>query len=392
MFINNAFVDAKSKKTFATINPSTGKPLARVAEGDHDDIERAYQAAAAAFAHGSAWRNLDASARGRLLLRLANLVDRDANTIAHIESLDNGKTLANALMDTKIACSVFRYYAGFADKIHGKTVPSDCGYFTMTRREPVGVVGQIIPWNYPLVMLAWKWAPAIAAGCTIVMKPSELTPLSALYMAALSKEAGFADGVINVVNGYGATAGHAIAAHPKISKVAFTGSVAVGKRIMETAAATNLKRVSLELGGKSPLVIFGDANVEEAAQLAHSCVFINSGQNCVAASRTFVHEDIYEQFVLRATELAKQRKVGNPVDASVSQGPQIDERMMTKVLGYIESGRQEGARLETGGKRIGAHGWFVEPTVFSNVTDDMQIAREEVRPRLQDYILQLVQV
>lgn len=349
-----------------------------MAEGDQEDIELAYQAAAKAFERGSEWRNLDASARGLLLLRLAELVERDATILANIESLDTGKPISLVRFEIQSSVGTLRYYAGFADKIHGKTIPADFGLLSMTRREPVGVVGQIIPWNVPLLMLVGKWAPAIAAGCTIVMKPAELTPLSALFMAALSKEAGFPDGVINIVNGYGSTAGHAIAAHPKISKVSFTGSVAVGKLIMETAAKTNLKRVSLELGGKSPLVIFADANLEEAAKIASECVFRNSGQICFSPSRTFVHEDIYDQFVRRSVELAKQRKVGNPIDGTVEQGPQIDERMMNKVLGYIVSGKLEGAKLETGGKRIGNSGFFIEPTVFSDVTDDMKIAQEEV--------------
>lgn len=378
MFINNEFVDAKSGKTITVINPATGKPIVEVSLGDHEDIEIAYQAAAKAFERGSVWRNLDASARGVLLNRLADLVERDANIIANIESLDAGKPINGAHSDIKNSVAALRYYAGYADKIHGKTIPADYGLFSMTRLEPVGVVGQIIPWNYPLLMLAWKWAPAIAAGCPIIMKPSELTPLSALYMAALSKEAGFPAGVINIVNGYGATVGHALSAHPKISKVAFTGSVAVGKLIMETAAKTNLKRVALELGGKSPLVVFGDADVKLAASVAHACVFINSGQNCIAATRTFVHEDIYEKFVSEAAHLAKERKVGNPFDITVQQGPQIDERMMNKVLGYIETAKKEGAKLEAGGKRIGNDGFFLEPTVFSNVTDDMTIAQEEV--------------
>lgn len=378
MFINNEFVDAKSGRTFATINPATGKKIVDVAEGDEQDVEAAYQAAAKAFERGSVWRNLDASARGLLLFRFADLVERDAVIISNIEALDNGKTYADALLDVGYAVDVFRYYGGYADKIHGKTIPADFGLFSMTRREPVGVVGQIIPWNYPLLMLAWKWAPALAAGCTSVLKPAELTPLSALYFASLAKEAGIPAGVLNIVNGYGATAGHAIAAHPKILKVAFTGSVPVGKLVMETAAKTNLKRVSLELGGKSPLVIFGDADVNSAADLAHAAIFTNHGQNCVAGSRTFVHEDIYDEFVRRATQLAKERKVGSPFDSTVQQGPQIDERMLNKVLGYIESAVKEGAKLETGGKRIGTTGFFVEPTVFSNVTDDMTIAREEV--------------
>lgn len=371
-------MDAKSRKTFTTVNPATGEPLAQVSEGDQADVELAYQAAAKAFERGSVWRNMDASARGVLLIRFADLIERDAKIIANIESLDSGKPIGIANGDVKATIDCFRYYAGSADKIHGKTIAADYGLFSMTRLEPVGVVGQIIPWNYPLLMLAWKWGPALAAGCTIIMKPAELTPLSALYMAALTKEAGFPKGVINVVNGHGATAGNAIATHPKIQKVAFTGSVAVGKLIMENAAKTNLKRVSLELGGKSPLVIFGDADVESAALIAHNCVFLNSGQNCIAATRTFVHEDIYDEFVRRSAELARKRKVGNPADATVDQGPQIDERMMNKVLDYIESAKLQGAKLEFGGKRITGNGFFIEPTVFSNVTDEMKIAREEV--------------
>lgn len=332
------------------------------------------------------------------------MVERDAIILANLETLDNGKTYADSLLDIDYSLSVFRYYAGYADKIHGKTVPADYGFLSMTRREPVGVVGQIIPWNYPILMLAWKWGPAVAAGCTSILKPAENTPLTALYLGALSKEAGFPDGVLNVITGYGPTAGHAITSHPDIRKVAFTGSVPVGKLVMETAAKTNLKRVSLELGGKSPLVIFKDADgklkktefpycyffntslskyeptktVNEAAEIAHNAIFLNHGQNCVAGSRTFVQEEIYDAFVKRATELASKRTVGDPFSKDTLQGPQIDERMLTKVLGYIESAKSEGARLETGGKRIGTTGFFIEPTVFSNVTDDMKIAREEI--------------
>lgn len=379
MFIDNEFVDAQSGRTFATINPATGAILAQVAEGDAADVDIAVLAAQRAFARGSVWRNLDASARGLLLLKLADLVERDAIQLANLESLDNGKTYADSLLDVGYAVSVFRYYAGYADKIHGKTMPSDYGFMSMTRREPIGIVGQIIPWNYPILMLAWKWAPALAAGCVSILKSAENTPLTALYLAALSVEAGFPTGVIAVISGFGPTAGRAIVAHPKIAKVAFTGSVAVGKLVMELAAQTNLKRVSLELGGKSPLVVFADADIDEAAEIAHNAIFANHGQNCVAGSRTFVQEAIYERFVKKAKELAAARTVGSPFEANVLQGPQIDERMMKKVLGYIESAKREGAKLETGGKRIGETGFFIEPTVFSNVTDEMTIAKEEVR-------------
>jgi len=378
LFINNQFVDAKSGKTFPVVNPSTGEVLANVAEADKADVDIAVEAANQAFKRGSDWRNLDASARGKLLHKLADLVERDVEVLGNLETLDNGKARGDAILDVNYSIDTLRYYGGLADKVCGKTIPSDYGFFAMTRREPIGVVGQIIPWNYPILMLTWKWGPALAAGCPIILKPAEDTPLTALYMAALSKEAGFPDGVVNVLPGFGPTTGNAISAHPDIRKVAFTGSVEVGQSIMETAAKTNLKKVSLELGGKSPCVIFEDADLDEAVEIAHSAIFMNHGQNCVAGSRTFVQESIYDEFVRRATEKAKARKVGNPFDDGVQQGPQINNKMMTKVLGYIESGKQEGAKLETGGNRIGTTGFFLEPTVFSNVTDNMKIAREEI--------------
>ncbi|XP_072155019.1 aldehyde dehydrogenase 1A1-like [Bemisia tabaci] len=272
----------------------------------------------------------------------------------------------------------FRYFAGWADKIHGKTIPVDGPYFSYTVREPVGVVGQIIPWNYPAMMIAWKWGPALAAGCTTVLKPAEQTPLTALYIASLTQKAGFPPGVINVVTGYGPTTGAAIASHPDIHKVAFTGSTEVGHLIMETAAKTNLKRVSLELGGKSPLVIFDDADVDEAVEIAHNAIFANHGQNCCAGSRTFVQENIYDEFVKKAAAKATSRKVGDPFEQGIQQGPQIDHEMFNKVLNMIESGKREGAKLEAGGGVHGNEGYFVQPTVFSNVTDTMRIAREEI--------------
>jgi aldehyde dehydrogenase (NAD+) len=249
---------------------------------------------------------------------------------------------------------------------------------TYTRKEPVGVVGQIIPWNYPLLMLAWKWAMALAAGCTLVIKPAEQTPLTALHCAALALECGFPEGVINVVNGFGPTAGAAITMHPDIRKVAFTGSLEVGKIIMEGAAKSNLKKVSLELGGKSPLVICEDADLTEAATLAYHAIFMNHGQNCCAGSRTFVHESIYDAFVAKAKSLALARRLGDPFAAETEQGPQIDTETFEKILHYIELGKKEGATLECGGSRFGDKGYFIQPTVFSNVTDDMSIARDEV--------------
>ncbi|ETN58358.1 aldehyde dehydrogenase [Anopheles darlingi] len=378
LFINNEFVEAKSGKSFATLNPATGQPIVSVAEGDKEDVEVAVRAAKAAFARSAPWRQLDASARGRLLNRLADLMQRDTDTLANLESLDNGKTFGDSVFDIGCAIDTFRYYAGWADKIHGATVPSDGPVLTYIRKEPVGVVGQIIPWNYPILMLTWKWAPALAAGCTLVLKPAEQTPLSALYMAALSKEAGFPDGVINVVNGFGPTVGAALVAHPDVRKVAFTGSVETGRLILNGASTSNLKKVSLELGGKSPLVIFNDADLDEAVEIAHNAIFANHGQNCCAGSRTFVQEGIYDAFVAKAAEMARQRKVGDAFQEGVQQGPQVDDDQFRKVLEYIESGQQEGAKLQAGGKRFGTVGYFVEPTVFSDVADEMRIAREEI--------------
>lgn len=310
--------------------------------------------------------------------RLADLFDKHGDTLANLETLDNGKTFANARYDVVASANVLRYYAGYCDKIHGNTIPADGPFFTYTRKEPIGVVGQIVPWNYPLAMLAWKWGPAIAAGCTLVLKPAEQTPLTALYAAALTVEAGFPAGVVNVVPGYGPTAGHVITTHPDIRKVAFTGSLEVGRLIAASAAASNLKKVSLELGGKSPLIVMDDVNVVEAAALAHDAVFENHGQCCCAGTRTFVHEKIFDEFVAKATALARERKVGCPFANGVKQGPQVDNDMFKKVLYYIEIGQQQGAQLKTGGKRVGNEGYFIEPTVFANVTDDMKIAKEEV--------------
>jgi len=378
IFINNEFVDAVSGKTFETLNPATGKPIVRVAEGDKADIDRAVAAAKKAFERGSVYRKMDASARGKLLSKLADLFERDINTLASLESLDNGKVFQKAVFDVYGCISVFRYFAGWCDKHGGKTIPADGGNFVYTRKEPVGVVGQIIPWNYPLLMLAWKWAPAVATGCTVVMKPAEQTPLSALYASALSVEAGFPAGVLNVVPGYGPTAGAAISSHPEIRKVAFTGSTEVGRIIAKAAADSNLKKVSLELGGKSPLVVMDDDDVAEAAKIAHDACFENHGQCCCAGTRTFVHEKIFDEFVAEATRLARERKVGSPFDGTVQQGPQIDNEMFHKVLRYIDAGQKEGAKLEVGGKPIGKDGYFIEPTIFSNVTDNMSIATDEI--------------
>ncbi|XP_054001280.1 aldehyde dehydrogenase 1A1 [Hylaeus anthracinus] len=378
LFINNEFVDAQSGKKFPTINPADGTVIVEVSEGDKADVDKAVAAAKKAFSRGSKWRKMDASERGRLMNTFADLIERDLDYIATLETLDNGKAYSNAVLDVNASIATIRYYAGWCDKILGDTIPSDGNFVTFTRKEPVGVVGQIIPWNYPLFMLAWKWGPALATGCTIVLKPAEQTPLSALYCAALAREAGFPPGVVNVITGYGPTAGAAIAEHPDIRKVAFTGSTDIGHIIMAASAKTNLKRVSLELGGKSPLVIFDDVDVKEAAKIAYDAVFANHGQNCCAGSRTFVHSKIYDEFVKHAKQLASETKVGDPFDSKTQQGPQIDQAMFNKVLGLIKSGKEEGAVIETGGERQGNVGYFIKPTVFSNVTDNMRIAKEEI--------------
>lgn len=282
-------------------------------------------------------------------------------------------------VDVPMSISSLRYYAGWADKCHGKTIPMDGDYFAYTRHEPVGVCGQIIPWNFPLLMLAWKLGPALATGNTIVLKPAEQTPLTALYVAQLIKEAGFPEGVINVLPGYG-DAGAAIAAHPDVDKVAFTGSTEVGKLIQTASGQSNLKRVTLELGGKSPNIVLADTDLDYAVETSHFGLFFNMGQCCCAGSRTFVEDAIYDEFVERSAERAKKRTVGDPFDGTVEQGPQIDEEQMTKILRLVDGGTKAGARLMAGGKRVaGLDGYFVEPTVFADVQDGMQIAQEEVR-------------
>ncbi|XP_077494995.1 aldehyde dehydrogenase, mitochondrial-like [Amblyomma americanum] len=378
IFINNEFVDSVSGKTFPTYNPATGAKIADVQEGDKEDVDKAVKAARAAFARGSEWRTMDASKRGRLLLRLADLMEEQLDYIASLETLDNGKPFTSAVGDIMASIATIRYFAGFADKVHGKTIPTDGSTFAYTRREPVGVVGQIIPWNVPVLMLSWKLGPALATGNTVVVKPAEQTPLTALVVANCVAQAGFPPGVVNVVPGFGETAGAAISSHPDLDKVAFTGSTEVGRLILQASGLSNLKKVSLELGGKSPLIIFPDADLDLAATLAHEAVFWNQGEICAAATRAYVHADIYDEFVAKAVALARKRVVGDPFDERCAQGAQIDGTQMDRVLGYIELGQKEGAKLQCGGRRLGTRGFFVQPTVFSDVKDDMTIAREEI--------------
>jgi aldehyde dehydrogenase (NAD+) len=378
LFIGGKWLDSASGKTFATLNPATGETICQVAEGDKADIDLAVKAARKAFEEG-AWPRTSASERGRLLNKLADLIEANKEELAALESLDNGKPYADALnADLALTIKCYRYYAGWADKNHGKTIPVDGNYFCYTRHEPVGVVGQIIPWNFPLLMQAWKWGPALACGNTVVLKPAEQTPLTALRVAALAQEAGFPDGVVNVVPGYGPTAGAALSGHMNVDKIAFTGEGCTGQLVMTAAAQSNLKRVSLELGGKSPNVVFADADLDAAVEGAYFGLFFNQGQCCCAGSRLFVEEKVHDAFVEKVLRKAKSQKVGDPFDPETTQGPQVSQEQCDRIMGYIEAGKKEGANLLVGGGRIGNRGYFIEPTVFDNVKDDMKIAREEI--------------
>ncbi|XP_064474568.1 aldehyde dehydrogenase, mitochondrial-like [Ornithodoros turicata] len=379
ILINNEWHNSVSGKTFPTVNPTTGDVIVNVQEADKADVEKAVKAAQDAFRLGSPWRSMDASDRGVLLNRLADLIERDKAYIASLETLDNGKPFLDAYnADLNLVIKCFRYYAGFADKNHGKTIPIDGNFFAFTRHEPVGVCGQIIPWNFPALMQAWKLGPALAMGNTVVMKPAEQTPLTALYIGQLCIEAGFPPGVVNLVPGHGPTAGQAIANHMAVDKLAFTGSTEVGKLVMAAAAQSNLKKVTLELGGKSPNIIFKDADLDEAIETAHFGLFFNQGQCCCAGSRIFVEASIYDRFVERSVQLAKARVLGDPFEPTTTQGPQVDQDQLNKITQLIESGKTEGAKLLCGGKRHGSRGYFVEPTVFAEVKDGMRIAREEI--------------
>jgi aldehyde dehydrogenase (NAD+) len=378
LLINNRWVASESGETFATINPSTGEEICQVAAADEADVEKAVEAARKAFEQGP-WRNMNASERGRLLYRLADLIEKHGDDLARLESLDNGKPVSVAKrVDVTKSIACYRYFAGWADKVQGKTIPIDGDFFCYTRHEPIGVVGQIIPWNYPVLMQAWKLAPALATGNTVVMKPAEQTPLSALRIGELIVEAGFPEGVVNLLPGFGPTAGAAIARHMDVDKVAFTGSSETGRLILEAAAKSNLKRVTLELGGKSPNIIFHDTDLDEAVEGAHLGIFSNQGQVCCAGSRVFVEEKIYDQFVEKSVARAQKRVVGDPFDPKTEQGPQVDQTQFDRVMSYIESGQSEGAALACGGKRVGNRGYFIEPTVFADVQDEMKIAKEEI--------------
>ena len=382
MFINNQFVNSASGKTFPTYDPATGEVLAKVAEGDREDIDRAVKAARKAF-EGDAWAYMSPSQRGRLIWKLADLLEARAEEFAQLESLDNGKPLSIArVADVPLAVDLFRYMAGWATKIEGNTIPLSGGskkvqLLAYTRREPVGVVGQIIPWNFPLLMAAWKLGPALATGCTVVLKPAEQTPLTALLLAELIAEAGFPEGVVNVVPGYGETAGAALASHPDVDKVAFTGSTEVGKLILQ-AAAGNLKKVSLELGGKSPNIVFADADMRSSVAGAASAIFFNQGQTCCAGSRLYVEKGMFDQVVEGVADQARKIKIGPGFDATTSMGPLVSLEQFNRVCGYLESGLSEGAEAVVGGKKKEGPGYFVEPTVMVKTNPNMKVVREEI--------------
>jgi len=377
LFIDGNFSGAVSGKTFPVYDPSTGEVMAQVAEGDRADIDRAVRAARKAF-DGGPWRTMSPSERGRMLYRLADKLEERLEDFALLESLDNGKPLAIArVADVPLAVDLFRYMAGWATKILGNTIPVPGDFHAYTRKEPIGVVGQIIPWNFPLLMAAWKLGPALAAGNTVVLKPAEQTPLSALLLAELIAEVGFPDGVVNVVPGYGETAGAALSAHPDVDKVAFTGSTEVGK-LIAIAATGNLKKVTLELGGKSPNIVFADADLDAAAAGAAMAIFFNHGQCCVAGSRLYIERPVYDRVLAGVAEEAKKISVGHGLDERSGMGPLVSQEQLERVTGYIKSGLDEGARAHIGGKRVGERGYFVEPTILVDTKPHMKVVQEEI--------------
>jgi phenylacetaldehyde dehydrogenase len=381
LLINGKWIDAASGKTFPTYDPAKGEVLSQVAEGDREDIDRAVKAARAAFETGP-WSKMSPSQRGRLIWKLGDLLEKHGEEFAQLESLDNGKPLTVArAADVPLAADHFRYYAGWSTKIEGNTISLGLAprnrFHAYTLREPVGVVGQIIPWNFPLLMAAWKLAPALATGCCIVLKPAEQTPLSALRLGELIQEAGFPDGVVNIIPGYGETAGAALAAHPDVDKIAFTGSTEVGKLILH-AAAGNLKKVSLELGGKSPNIVLDDADLEKAIPGAAGAIFFNQGQCCCAGSRLFIEKDIFDQVVDGVAKSAEQIRVRPGFDPDCDMGPLVSEEQLNRVCGFLDSGKSEGAKAVTGGSRLGDKGYFVKPTVLVNTNDKMKVVQEEI--------------
>jgi aldehyde dehydrogenase (NAD+) len=378
LYINGQFVDGVKKTTIDVINPTTGKVLTKISEATAEDVDVAVQAAQKAF--DTTWGlNAPGTTRAALLNKLAVLMEQNTDELAALEALDNGKTFGWAKMvDLSMSIATIKYYAGWADKISGQVIDTDENKLVYTRHEPIGVVGQIIPWNFPLMMMAWKIGPALACGNTVVLKPSEFTSLSALKMCVLIQEAGFPPGVVNVLSGYGSVAGAAISEHMGIEKVAFTGSTLVGRKIMEAAAKSNLKKVTLELGGKSPNVIFDDADLDQAVNWSAFGIFWNHGQACCAGSRVYVQESIYDKFLEKITAKAKSIKLGDPFALDSYQGPQVSQTQFDRIMGYIESGKEQGETVQVGGERHGNEGYFIQPTIFTDTTANMKIVKEEI--------------
>jgi len=380
LLIDGTWIEARSGKTFPVYDPSTGTVLANVAEAEAADVDKAVKAARKAFDDGP-WPRMSPSERGRILWKLADLIEKRSEEFATLESLDNGKPLAVArAADVPLTVDMFRYMAGWATKLTGTTIPISFpgDYLSFTLREPVGVVGQIIPWNFPLLMAAWKLAPALATGCTIVLKVAEQTPLTGLLLGELCQEAGLPDGVVNVLAGYGETAGAALAAHEQVDKVAFTGSTEVGKLIVK-AAAGNLKKVSLELGGKSPVIVLDDADVEQVIPGAAGAIFFNHGQCCCAGSRLMIHKDIFDKVVAGVSDQARNIKLGPGLDPETQMGPLVSDEQFQRVTGYIRSGVEQGAEVVTGGEKGSDNGgYFVQPTVLTKTSPDMKVVREEI--------------
>ncbi|KAF2667765.1 aldehyde dehydrogenase, allergen Cla h 10 [Microthyrium microscopicum] len=376
LFINGEFVKGVEGKTFEVINPSDESVICSVSEATEKDVDIAVKAARAAFE--GEWRKVTPEDRGKYLHKLADLFERDLETLAAIETLDNGKAFSMAKGDVGMCVSTLHYYAGWADKIEGKVIDTNHETFNYVKKEPIGVCGQIIPWNFPLLMWAWKIGPVLATGNTVIIKSAEQTPLSALYAAKLVKEAGFPNGVVNIISGFGKVAGAAISSHMDIDKVAFTGSTVVGRQIMKAAASSNLKKVTLELGGKSPNIVFDDADIDNAISWVNFGIFFNHGQCCCAGSRVYVQEGIYDKFMARFKERASKNVVGDPFGSDTFQGPQVSQVQFDRIMSYIEHGKQSGATVETGGKRKGDKGFFIEPTIFSGVSEDMKIVQEEI--------------
>eukprot|EP01133_Synstelium_polycarpum_P002467 gene2467-2807_t len=377
LFINNQWVDPVAPRTFKTINPVTEQPICEVSEGDAADVDIAVKAAREAFENGP-WSKITPTERSKLMLKLADLIDKNKDRIGNVETLDMGKPIQSARdFDVTQSADCIRYFGGWADKIHGKVIPISNDFTCYTKHEPVGVVGFITPWNYPFLIMCWKLGPALAAGCTIVAKQSEHTPLTAFILCELMLEAGFPPGVFNLVSGFGSTVGHAIAMHNDIDKVSFTGSTRVGRLIMEASGKSNLKKVTLELGGKSPNIVLEDADLSKAVPGSVDALFSNMGQCCCAGSRLFVQESIYDKFVELFHAKVKTLKVGDPT-TDVDQGPLASKEHFDRVLSYIAEGKKEGATVLSGGAAHTDKGYYIQPTIFANVTDDMKVVKEEI--------------